>query len=84
MINMAKYQFVKADIGKETSTDENANYSVVITIGLKHIEGIRSGEEFSKDIIVTNNNSQDGYAVDTQRQKEIEDYCTLNDILVSE
>ncbi len=77
---MAKYKFIKADIGQETPTDSNGLYSVVITVGLKHLEGIRSGEEFSRDIIVASSNDQTGSKVDEDRKKAIKDYCELNEI----
>ena len=70
-----KYELIKYDIGIESNTDEDNNYSVNITIGLHPTDGI--APDFSKDITVTSNNSQDGFQVDTQRLQAINDYIDL-------
>jgi hypothetical protein len=67
-----KYELIKFDIGKETNTDEQGNYSVNITIALHPTDGIAA--DFSKDINVTSNNSQTGFEVDAQRQEAVNAY----------
>lgn len=68
----------------ETKTDENGNYSVDIVLVVESTDEILAGANVKKTITVVSNNDQTGHEVDAQRQKEIEDYCTLNDILISE
>ena len=70
-----KYELIKYDIGIESDVDEDNNYSVNITIGLHPTDGIAS--DFSKDIRVQSNNSQDGFQVDAQRIQAINDYIAL-------
>jgi hypothetical protein len=67
-----KYDLIKFDIGRETNTDEEGNYSAIITIVLHPTDGI--APDFSKDIVVTSNNNQTGYQVDAQRQITVENY----------
>jgi hypothetical protein len=67
-----KYELIRFDIGKETNTDEQGNYSVNITIALHPTDGIAA--DFSKDITVTSNNLQTGFEVDTQRQEAVNAY----------
>lgn len=67
-----KYELIRFDIGKETNTDEQGNYSVNITIALHPTDGIAA--DFSKDITVTSNNSQTGFEVDAQRQEAVNAY----------
>jgi hypothetical protein len=64
-----KYELIRFDIGKETNTDEQGNYSVNITIALHPTDGI--AKDFSNDITVTSNNSQTGFEVDAQRQEAV-------------
>jgi hypothetical protein len=68
----------------ETETDENGNYSVDIVLVVESADEFLAGANVKKTITVVSNNDQTGHEVDAQRQKEIEDYCTLNDILISE
>ena len=70
-----KYELIKYDIGIESNADENNNYSVIITIGLHPTDGIAA--DFSRDITVVSNNSQDGFQVDAQRIQAINDYIAL-------
>lgn len=70
-----KYELIKYDIGIETNADEDNNYSVNITIGLHPTDGIAA--DFSRDITVQSNNSQDGFQVDAQRTQAINDYIAL-------
>lgn len=84
-----KYELIKTDISPERTImqdilDGNENiigqeptdeYEVVITIGIHPTDGV--APDFSKDIIVTSNNSQTGFEVDIQRQQEIENYLNL-------
>jgi len=67
-----KFQLVQADYGKESETDEQGNYSMNITLGLKADSDLIP--PFSKDIEVVSNNSQTGYDVDAQRQKAIDEF----------
>lgn len=52
--------------------EETDNYEVTITLGIHPTDGI--GADFSKDIIVTSNNSQTGFEVDTQREQAVSDF----------
>jgi len=65
-----KYKLIKYNFGNETETDDEGNYSIIITISLHPTDGI--APDFSKDIIVQSNNNMTGYEVDAQRQAEIE------------
>jgi hypothetical protein len=74
-----KYKLLRVDYGNETPT-VNDEYSITITLGLIGMEGLTNGIGFSKDIIVTSNNSQTGFEVDAQRQSEIDNFCEANGI----
>jgi hypothetical protein len=67
-----KYELIKYDIGIESDTDEEGNYSANITLALHPTDDI--APDFSKDIVVVSNNNMNGYEVDKQRQSEIEEY----------
>jgi hypothetical protein len=69
-----KYELIKHDYGVETSSDEENNYSITITLALHPTDGI--APDFSKDITVVSNNSMTGYEVDIQRQAEIAAYIS--------
>lgn len=64
-----KFELIKQDIGLETETDDNGNYSVNITLGFKSDDDFIP--PFSKDINVISNNSQTGFMVDEQRQAAV-------------
>lgn len=59
-------------IGQEADTE---NYCVVVTLGIKPTDDV--APYFSKDIIVTSNNSMTGYQVDVQRNQEIQNFLNL-------
>lgn len=75
-----KYELINTSISPEypvfdehgQSTDD---YKVIITMGFKSTDGI--APNFSKDIEVVSNNSQNGFDVDTQRGQTIADYIAL-------
>jgi hypothetical protein len=64
-----KFELIKQDIGLETETDKEGNYSVNITLGFETDNDLIP--PFSKDITVTSNNSQTGFMVDEQRQAAV-------------
>ncbi len=84
-----KYEIIKTDISSERTVMQNIveiidevetvtgqeptdDYEVTITMGIHPIDGI--GADFSKDIVVTSNNSQTGFQVDIERAMAIEEY----------
>lgn len=84
-----KYELIKTDISTErtimqniveiidevetvTGQEETDEYDVTITMGIHPTDGI--GADFSKDIVVTSNNSQTGFQVDIERAMAIEEY----------
>lgn len=80
-----KYELIKSDISAERvvmqdvivddvviGTEPTDEYEVTITIGIHPTDGI--GADFSKDIIVTSNNSMTGFQVDEQRQLAVDNY----------
>lgn len=84
-----KYELIKTDISSERTVMQNIveiidevetvtgqeptdDYEVTITMGIHPIDGI--GADFSKDIVVTSNNSQTGFQVDIERAMAIEEY----------
>lgn len=84
-----KYELIKTDISAErtimqdivevidevetvTGQEATDDYEVTITMGIHPTDGI--GADFSKDIIVTSNNSMTGFQVDEQRQLAIDNY----------
>jgi len=67
-----KYELIKYDLGQETETDEQGNYSINITIAIHPTDGI--APDFSKDIIVVSNNDMTGHQVDAQREQEVDNY----------
>ena len=84
-----KYELIKTDISPErtimrdiievidkvetvTGQEPTDDYEVTITMGIHPTDGI--GADFSKDIIVTSNNSQTGFQVDEQREQAVSDY----------
>ena len=67
-----KYDLIKTDYGRETETDADNNYSISITVALHPTDGI--APDFSKDIVVTSNNRQTGFEVDTQREEAVAAY----------
>ncbi len=75
-----KYQLLKVDYGFETATNQDGNYSITATLGLKHLMGLEAGIGFSKDITITSNNDQTGHEVDYQRELAIAAFCTENEI----
>ena len=79
-----KYKLLSSWEETETETDEKGNYSVDIVLVVASTDEFLAGSNVKKVITVSSSNTQTGYEVDAQRQKEIEDYCTLNDILISE
>ena len=79
-----KYKLLSSWKETETETDEKGNYSVDIVLVVASTDEFLAGSNVKKVITVSSSNTQTGYEVDSQRQKEIEDYCTLNDILISE
>ena len=79
-----KYKLLSSWKETETETDEKGNYSVDIVLVVESTDEFLAGANVKKTITVVSNNDQTGHEVDAQRQKEIEDYCTLNDILISE
>ena len=78
-----KYKLILTEYGQETET-VNDEYSIKVFLRLEHTEGAMSGSSFIKDLLITSHNSQTGFEVDAQRAKAIEDFCTENDIEVSE
>lgn len=80
-----KYELIKTDISTErtvmqdvivddvvTGQEATDDYEVTITMGIHPTDGI--GADFSKDIIVTSNNSMTGFQVDEQRQLAVDNY----------
>lgn len=84
-----KYELIKTDISAErtvmqdiveiindvetvTGQEPTDSYEVTITMRIHPTDGI--GADFSKDITVTNNNSQTGFEVDIQREQAVDDY----------
>ena len=84
-----KYELIKTNISAErtvmqdiveiidevetvTGQEETNEYDVTITMGIHPTDGI--GADFSKDIVVTSNNSQTGFQVDIERAMAIEEY----------
>lgn len=80
-----KYELIKTDISPErtvmqdvvvddvvTGQEETDNYEVTITLGIHPTDGV--APDFSKDIIVTSNNSMTGFQVDEQRELAVDNY----------
>ena len=84
-----KYELIKTDISPErtimrdiievidkvetvTGQEPTDDYEVTITMGIHPTDGI--GADFSKDIIVTSNNSMTGFQVDEQRELAVDNY----------
>ena len=67
-----RFIIVNTDYGKESETDEQGNYSAVITIALQSDDN--KIPQFSKDITVISNNSMTGFEVDKQREQAIEEF----------
>lgn len=84
-----KYELIKTDISSERTTMQDIvevidkvetvtgqeptdDYEVTITMGIHPTDGI--GADFSKDIIVTSNNSMTGFQVDEQRELAVDNY----------
>lgn len=84
-----KYELIKTDISAErpvmqdiveiiddvetvTGQEETDDYEVTITLGIHPTDGIAT--DFSKDIVITNHNSQTGYQVDIERAQVILDF----------
>lgn len=84
-----KYELIKTDISAErtvmqdivevidgietiTGQEETDNYEVTITLGIHPTDGV--APDFSKDIIVTSNNSMTGFQVDEQRELAVDNY----------
>jgi len=67
-----KYKLIKYNFGNETETDDEGNYSAVITIALQSDDN--KIPQFSKDITVISNNSMTGFEVDKQREQTIEEF----------
>jgi len=80
-----KYELIKTDILIErtvmqdvvvddvvTGQEETDNYEVTITLGIHPTDGV--APDFSKDIIVTSNNSMTGFQVDEQRELAVDNY----------
>ena len=80
-----KYELIKTDISTErtvmqdvvvddvvTGQEETDNYEVTITLGIHPTDGV--APDFSKDIIVTSNNSMTGFQVDEQRELAVDNY----------
>lgn len=84
-----KYELIKTDISEErtvmqdivevidevetvTGQEPTDDYEVTITMGIHPTDGI--GADFSKDIVVTSNNSQTGFEVDEQRNLAVLEY----------
>lgn len=79
------YELIKTDISTErtvmqdvvvddvvTGQEETDNYEVTITLGIHPTDGV--APDFSKDIIVTSNNSMTGFQVDEQRELAVDNY----------
>lgn len=79
-----KYKLIRTDYGIESMTDADGNYSISITLGLIHLEGLQQGQGLSHDLKVVSNNSQTGQEVDEQREKVIADFCEGNEVLIHE
>ena len=70
-----KYELLRYELGKETETDSDGNYSVNIIIGIKPTDEI--APPFNKEITVISNNDMTGYQVDTQRLDVVNNYINL-------
>ena len=80
-----KYELIKTDISAErvvmqdiieddiiVGQEPTDEYEVTITIGIHPTDVV--APDFSKDIIVTSNNSMTGFQVDEQRQLAVESF----------
>ena len=80
-----KYELIKTDISAERTVMQDIieddivvgqeptnEYEVTITMGIHPTDGV--APDFSKDIIVTSNNSQTGFEVDAQRELAVDNY----------
>lgn len=80
-----KYELIKTDISVERVVMQDIieddiivgqepadEYDVTITLGIHPTDGV--APDFSKDIIVTSNNSMTGFQVDEQRELAVDNY----------
>lgn len=82
-----KYELIKTDISAErvvmqdiieddivVGQEPTDDYEVTITIGIHPTDGV--APDFSKDIIVTSNNSMTGFQIDEQRELAVDNFMT--------
>lgn len=78
------YQLLKQSAPSYSENNSEGNYTVTITLGLKHLDGLFIGKEQSFDISVQCNKSMTGIQEEEIINTTINNFCTLNDILISE
>lgn len=75
-----KYKLSGVSNASYSETDNNGNYTAIVTIGLIFLDGIFSGKEKSIDITVECNNTNTVIQEEQSIKKAIEDFCTENNI----